>query len=98
MCHRLNPCFYLILCAFAESALPAPKSFPVQGSHSAADWLDAYARASGLHPLNGTEGPILRIWIQDVMIGDSLGFVVTSNTTLVCRTSYINKTTSYSIR
>ena len=84
--------------ALSGCAWLAPKTFPVEGSHSTTDWLDAYARASGLRPLTGGEAPTLRVWVEDVMLGDSSGYVVTPTATLVCRTSYINRMTSFSIR
>lgn len=95
----LRPLIWLVLAAFAGSANSAPRSFPVLGSHSTVDWLNAYARASGLEPLKGDEPPTLRVWIEDVMTGSSSGYVVTSKTTRICRTSYvINGTTATSIR
>jgi hypothetical protein len=96
---RCLPPLVCLLTAFAESADAAPKSFPVLGSQSTVDWLNAYAAASGLKPLRADDTPTLRVWIEDVMTGQSSGYVVTSQTTLICRTSYvINGSTSISIR
>lgn len=88
MRRRPKPLFYLLLLFLAANANSAPKSFPVQGSRSTVDWLDAFARASRLKPLTGTEGSILRVWAQNVMTGDTWGYVVTSKTLLLCRTTY----------
>lgn len=50
-------------------------------------WLAAYSLAAGLGPL-GSQGPELRVWIDNVMFGEVHGLVISQSSIVECDTNW----------